>query len=135
MGRPSKYNKAIHTAICNDLELGCSRTTAAELNGIDRSTLEEWRKRYPAFSSDVALAMAKAKRRATVTIIRSIQDGDVASAWRYLAMQERDEWRENNDVTVTHGGTITHAHRDMSAFTDDEITALAAVAERVKERA
>ncbi len=35
-------------------------------------------------------------------------------------------------VDVVHSGTIKHAHKDMTAFTDDEIDALATIAERRK---
>lgn len=35
-------------------------------------------------------------------------------------------------VDVHHSGVVKHAHMDMSAFTDDEIDALAAIAERQK---
>ena len=35
-------------------------------------------------------------------------------------------------IDVTHSGTIKHAHHDMSGFTDDEIDALAEIAERQK---
>lgn len=38
-------------------------------------------------------------------------------------------------VDVRHTGTIKHAHHDMSAFTDDEIVTLAAIAERQKAEA
>jgi len=36
------------------------------------------------------------------------------------------------DVNVKHTGTVTHNHRDLSMFSDDEITAMAALAERRK---
>lgn len=131
-GRPTTYSDERHEAICKSLEAGMSRTTAAELIGINRSTLESWREKYPAFNHDVRMAMAKAKRRASLVIARSIAEGDVASAWRYLAMQEREEWREQNDLNINHSGTVNHNHRDASAFTDAEIEALAAIAERRK---
>lgn len=35
-------------------------------------------------------------------------------------------------VDVTHSGTIKHAHRDMSQFTDEEIDTLAEIAKRQK---
>lgn len=100
VGRPPKYGPDIHTSICQGLELGMSRTTAAEINGIDRSTLLEWTLKYPAFSRDVVGAEAKAKRRATLTITTAIQKGDVAAAFRYLALKEREEWRESKEVNV-----------------------------------
>jgi hypothetical protein len=99
-GRPPKYCEAIHTSICQALELGMSRTTAAEINGINRDTLLQWTIKYPSFSGDVQLAEAKAKRRATLTITTAIQKGDVAAAFRYLALKEREEWRESKEVNV-----------------------------------
>jgi len=106
-GRPPKYGPEIHKQICDSLALGMSRTTAAELAGIDRGTLNEWAGmppewdgKYPAFSNDVRLAIAKAKRRATVTITNAIQKGDVAAAFRYLALQERHEWQETKQVDI-----------------------------------
>lgn len=131
-GRPTKYSRAVHEAICRNLEAGMSRTTAAELAGIHRNTLEEWRELFPAFSSDTQEAIAKAKARATVTITKAIRDGDVGAAFRYLALQERSEWAERANLDVNHSGTIRHAHKDMSAFTDDEIDRIAEIAERRK---
>jgi transposase-like protein len=100
-GRPTTYGKGRHEAICKSLEVGMSRTTAAELIGINRSTLETWREKYPAFNHDVTQAMAKAKARATVTITTAIRAGDVNAAFRYLSLQEREEWREVKDINLT----------------------------------
>jgi hypothetical protein len=94
LGRPPKYGDAIHEAIVQRLLEGKSRTTAAELSGIDRGTLEDWRDRYPAFNRDVTVAIAKAKGRASNTIAKAIQSGDVNAAFRYLAYQEPHEWSE-----------------------------------------
>lgn len=99
-GRPPKYCAEIHKAIIANLEIGCSRTTAAELARINRMTLETWRTKYPAFNSDVTEAIARAKRRATVTITTAIQKGDVQAAFRYLALQERAEWQEERNINV-----------------------------------
>lgn len=132
VGRPPKYGEPIHTAICQALELGMSRTTAAEINGIDRSTLADWTVKYPAFSRDVVLAEAKAKRRATLTITTAIQKGDVNAAFRYLALKEREEWRESQDIKVTHAGSITHHHRDLSHLSDEDLVQLRALAAKIE---
>lgn len=107
-GAPPKYNKARHAEIVKSLEAGMSRTTAAELAGIHRTTLETWREVYPTFNDDVTKAIAKAKARATVTIIKAIQNGDAHSAFRYLALQERSEWQETSkhEHTGEDGGPI-----------------------------
>lgn len=129
-GRPPIYGPEIHQAICVSLAQGLSRTTAAELAGIDRATLTvwagsppEWNGKYLAFSRDVRTSIAKAKARATATILKSINNGDVASAWRYMAMQEREEWREQpNDINVNHGGAIRHNVHEINpdALTPEE---------------
>lgn len=132
VGRPPKYGADIHTAICQALELGMSRTTAAEINGIDRVTLYQWTIKYPTFSNDVVLAEAKAKRRATLTITTAIQKGDVNAAFRYLALKEREEWRENRELTVKHSGSITHHHRDLSHLSDEDLVQLRALAAKIE---
>lgn len=108
MGRPTKYNEAMHADIVRSLETGMSRTTAAELAGIDRETLEVWRGNKPAFSRDVTRALARAKGRASMTIAKAIVAGDVAAAFRYLALQERAEWSERAEMTPVgkDGGPI-----------------------------
>ena len=108
-GAPTKYNKARHDEIVKSLEAGMSRTTAAELVGINRGTLETWREVNPAFNSAVIKAIAKAKARATVTITKAVQAGDVSAAFRYLALQEKDEWGETqkHEHSGPDGGAIT----------------------------
>lgn len=127
-GRPSTYNKAKHEDICRNLTAGMSRTTAAELAGIDRSTLEAWRDKYPAFSRDVTEAIAKAKRRASFTIAKAIDNGDVNAAFRYLALQERDEWQERQKhehaVTVRHEDLIQEVATKFGITPADLIAAL-----------
>lgn len=51
--------------------------------------------------------MASCKRTASTTIRQSILKGDVQSAFRYLALQERAEWHESQSVNVNHSGEIT----------------------------
>lgn len=109
LGAPPKYNRARHEQIVEALKAGMSRTTAAELAGINRGTLEVWRDTYPAFSNDVTNAIATAKARASATITRAIQKGDVNAAFRYLALQERDEWQERQK----HEHAVTVRHEDM----------------------
>ena len=105
-GAPTKYSKAVHAAICKNLEAGMSRTTAAELAGISRATLENWRDDKLSFFHDTQEAIAKAKARATVTITKAIREGDVSAAFRYLALQERSEWAEKSTVDVNVNITV-----------------------------
>lgn len=106
-GRPPKYNAEVHAAIVANLRLGCSRTTAAELAGIDRGTFADWCERYPAFHHDVVKSIAECKRTAATTIRQAIlKKNDVQSAFRYLAIQERSEWTETQNVSHEGGMTI-----------------------------
>lgn len=118
-GAPTKYNKARHAEIVKSLEAGMSRTTAAELAGIDRGTLEDWRVVHPAFNRDVVRAIAKAKARATVTITKAINLGDVSAAFRYLALQERDEWQERTGVEVSAAESFVQAMREFGRGSGD----------------
>ena len=141
-GRTPTYNAEIHAAIIRELDLGCTRTTAADIVGIHRETLRQWagsapdwQGKYPSFSADVRAAIGRCKRRASITVTQALQKGDVAAAFKYLSYQERDEWSDGPaEVNVNHSGTINH--RDLSRFDDDEIEAMSRVAERAKaERA
>ncbi len=117
MARPTKYGPGIHQDIVTSLEAGMSRTTASELAGIDRVTLNVWMARYPALSRDVQAAIAKAKARATVTITKAIQAGDVQASFRYLSLMEAAEWRETTSVNIsgdlTTSITITGGPADL----------------------
>lgn len=106
MARPPKYNATIHKEICDNLRLGCSRTTAAELAGIDRVTLQRWCESNVTFCRDVQEAIAAVKRSASMTIRQSFVKGDVQSAFRYLSYQERQEWSDA-DRTVNVNVNIT----------------------------
>lgn len=61
--------------------------------------------------------------------LRAILNGDVTAAFRYLTYQERDEW--SDAVRHEHSGSIEHRHQhfDMSGLTDEEVAALARIAE------
>jgi hypothetical protein len=117
MARPPKYNADVHKAIIESLRIGCSRTTAAELAGINRETLSAWCVRYPTFSGDVQEAIASCKRTAAATIRQSILKGDTQSAFRYLALQERHEWADANAaVNVNVNVTLQRVAERIAAL-------------------
>jgi hypothetical protein len=101
MARPPKYGPELHKGIVDNLRIGCSRTTAAELAGIDRHTLNAWCARYLPFRADVQAAIASCKRTASATIRTAILGGDTNAAFRYLGLQEREEWREIKELSLT----------------------------------
>lgn len=139
-GRTPTYNAEIHAAIIRELDLGCTRTTAADIVGIHRETLRQWagsapdwQGKYPAFSADVRAAIGRCKRRASITVTQALQKGDVAAAFKYLSYQERDEWADKpSEVNVTHSGTITLQDAEqIAADTGLDVAEVMAEADRI----
>lgn len=60
---------------------------------------------------------------------------DPANVTRIRESVRKPESKSTASIDVHHSGTIKHAHHDMSAFTDEEIDTLAAIAERHKAEA
>lgn len=128
-GRRSKYTPEIVAEITASLEIGLTDKDAALASGISWDTFSAWQKRYPDFSDRVTRAKAKRARTWLLLLRQNAQAGDTRAIEALLDRCAPD-YRKTSDVNVTHAGTISH--RDLSAFTDDEIEKLAAVAERAK---
>lgn len=129
MARRSKYTPEIVNEIVASLKLGLTDTDAALASGISWDTFDAWQKRYPDFSERVTRARAERSRTWLALLRKNAELGDTR-AIEALLDRCAPNYRKTSDVNVNHGGTISH--RDLSAFTDDEIEKLAAVAERAK---
>lgn len=113
------------------LAQGYSVSAACKAEGIGRTAYYDWVKADPVF----AQATTEAIERGTdvledVARTRAVKQSDTLLIF-LLKARRPEKFKEN--VNVKHSGTI--AHRDMSAFSDDEIESLAAIAERVKQGA
>ena len=61
-GRPSLYKPEYTTEVLKDMEEGYSLTAFAGKVGVNRMTINEWRKKHPEFEAAVATGMAKRLR-------------------------------------------------------------------------
>lgn len=55
---------------------------------------------------------------------------DPGNVTRVRESVRKAESKSVASIDVRHSGTVKHAHHDMSMFTDDELEAMAAIAER-----
>lgn len=133
-GRKSKYTPERVEMILDGVRDGLTHKHAALVAGIDEDTLINWRSRYSDFADRLAQAHADRARKWL--------DGIAAAApndWRaYESLIDRCAPDYRKAQRIEHSGPDgdpirhEHTHRDLSAFTDDEIDALAAMAERRK---
>lgn len=132
MGRRSKYTPETVAKIIQAIDLGATYELAAGYAGISTDTMTRWQDQR----ADFAEQLREAEGRASVKWLAKIEQAAnidwKAAAWKLERRHPNLYGKSVQDLTVKHGGTITHAHRDMTAFTDDEIASLAAVAERAK---
>jgi len=109
---------------------GLSVSAACKRQRIARFTYYDWRKKYPEFAAAADAAMeAGTDLLEDIALQRAAESSDTLLIF---LMKARRPHLYRETTKIQHTGTITHAHRDMTAFNDDEIDALSAVAERVK---
>jgi hypothetical protein len=97
VGRPSKIDDAVTTAICKALEIGVPFRYAAIAHGISETTAHEWmrrgeagERRYKPFSDAVTRARAKAVLNLT-TLALGGGKGSSAAQW-VLERRYREEY-------------------------------------------
>jgi len=130
-GRKSLYTPDRIEKIINALSVGAYQKDACAAAGITDDTFANWQKRYSEFSERVTRAKSEGWIGDLAVIRRAALQGDWRAAGEHLD-RTGSPYRKASDVahTVTHRGTI--AHRDMTAFSDEQIDALAAIAEQIK---
>lgn len=132
MARPTKYTPETVDALLAGIRKGLTTKDAALLAGITDDTVANWQRRYSDFSDRLARAHAE---RAQTWLGAIAAIGAQTKDWRAIAeLLDRcaPEYRKTAGVDVKHSGTVSHNHRDLSAFTDEQIAKLAAVAEEVR---
>jgi hypothetical protein len=103
-GRPSKYSEAYCNEVIDCGSRGLSLTAFAGEIGVDRATIDNWRKEYPEFF--LACNKAQAKRTAFLEggMLRDDATGPMVTARRFaLVNADPDHWREKQEHT--HGVT------------------------------
>ena len=132
MARPTKYTPETADEIVAGIAVGLTDKDAALAAGICEKTLERWRKRFVDFDDRLTRARALRTRGWLQGVRRLATEQRDLRAYESLLDRCAPEYRKAAGVDVTHRGTVTHHHRDLSAFTDEQIAKLAAVAEEVK---
>jgi len=94
MARPKKYTPATVEAIITALRGGNTLSNSAVLSGIHYDTLNEWRKRFPAFSEAVAQAEAEAERVYVEDIGHAARRGNWQAAAWWLERRRSGDWRK-----------------------------------------
>ncbi len=91
MARPSKYDAAHANRIVKAIRAGNGTRTAAQLAGIDPSTLFDWQSKLPEFSERIRKARAEAEDRRVRLVERASRKNWRAAAWM-LERQNPEEW-------------------------------------------
>lgn len=130
-GRKSKYTPEVVDKLIQAISLGATDGDACAYAGISQQTFYLWQtqKEKIEFLDRVTRARAAGHVADLQVIAKAAHNGDWRAAAEHLD-RTRSQYRKTTDVNLS--GTITHNHRDLSIFTDEEIDSLAAVAERVK---
>lgn len=104
-GRPSKYDPKFCDMVIEDMAKGYSLTAFAGLIGVNRDTIDQWRKDYPEFSEAVTRAKAARLRDwETVAIDMRTKGGGPGGATITvfgLKNMGGDEWTDKSEVKNT----------------------------------
>lgn len=133
MTRRSKYLPEVVEALIGAIETGATDENACAEAGIDESTFYDWIKKKPDFANRVQRARPMGWIDDLRLIRKAARDGDWRAAAEHLD-RTRSPYRKSQGLELTGegGGPIRHehVHRALGTFTEDEIDALAVMAER-----
>ena len=127
----SKYTPETVTKIVNALSVGMIDGDACVIGGISEATFYAWQQTKPEFLDRTTRARREGWQTALAMLKRGALDGDVRAIEAFLD-RTHSPYRKAADVTVTHGGEVTHASRDLSVLTRDELVALTALSAKLR---
>lgn len=126
-GRPTVLTPEVRTIILTAISLGSYRQVAAQMAGIDPSTLSRWMQRedepYASFAAEVAQIEAATEVNA---VARLSQAGNAALVLAWLERRHKDRWSTRLESTGKEGGPIQiDVDVDVSTLTDEQLAILA----------
>ena len=123
-GAPTKYTKARINAILRAVRLGQPWTRAAQVAGIHRDTLNEWRKSIPAFSDLLEQATAEGELHVLGSLRQASNDGSVAAMLGWLERRFPDDWSRGERLKQEVSGTldVRQVVRGVQAAIDATVT-------------
>ena len=114
-GRPTTYDPAIGQAIVDAIRSdGCSRTAAAESQGIAESTVRAWEDENRDFSRDMKKARGDVKRAAARQLKDSADDGEVAARIFRAKCLDPEQWTERKDHGGIEPASLAEALRELA---------------------
>lgn len=131
MARPTKYTSETAEEIIAGIAVGLTNKDAALAAGISEDTFIRWNNRYADFANRVTRAKSQRSRTWLKMLRDNAAKGDTKAIAELLDRCAPD-YRKTVEHDHKHSGSISHTHRDLSIFTDEEVANLAVVAERAK---
>tara|TARA_R100000315_G_scaffold32424_1_gene13136 strand:- start:28 stop:537 length:510 start_codon:yes stop_codon:yes gene_type:complete len=104
-GRPSKRTPEVEALIAKALSLGLSFEVAADLAGIHRDTLLDWRRKDEDFSAAIKQSTAQGKMAVAGRLMTLIHGGNVAATIFWLKTRT-EEFRELRQDRVADAETV-----------------------------
>lgn len=137
MGKPI-YSEKLADEVVGGVGRGMTDEEAALAAGISSDTFGRWMKAQRGAPAELADRIVRARaQRARLWLGEIAQIARDTRDWRaYAELLDRCSPTYRKSATLEHtgkdGGPIQHTHRDLSVFDDDEVVALAEMAERRK---
>lgn len=125
-GRPTKYDPAFCETVIAAGDDGATLAEMAELLDIDRSTLNDWREKYPEFSRAIKRGLQKAQvwweRNGKLATFGGVEGFNATSYIFQMKNRFPDDWRDKQEREHSgpNGGPIKTETRNASL---DELTA------------
>ena len=116
MGRPSKLTPELCEQLFKEIREGMPEGTAAQLLGLDRTTLFYWKKRakeskrknkYTDFFNKLEASKAYANKKH----LRAIMDSKDWKARKYLLSLNDKNFNDTEKVELKHSGEVTQEHK------------------------
>jgi hypothetical protein len=99
---------------------------------IGRQAFYDWRHDDPAFEERLLAARQQGIDAIEDSLTRRALSNDTTAAIFLLKSLRPTVYGDR--VKVTHGGTLTHQHQDLSLLSDDELRQLRALAMKIEAR-
>lgn len=99
-----KFNATRRTAYLALLAEGRRPRQAARAVGLHPATINNYRKRHPAFEQEEVLAQMEANELVEEALFEAAASGNVPAAQFWLTNRDPENWRDKRSATIEHTG-------------------------------